>query len=365
MTTRRLPICLLACLLLASCAREQGPGPGGEATAGVDFHRFETPREIATGLLDGMTPDGSGAYVEAPDPELSEPGCEGMPEPVMFRVPLAGGDRTVVGDQSRPLRGALLRGGSQGRVAVISGCESFFTALFVARESRDGTLAGVTEVTPTIPDNFLLSPASVSWSNDGAALLGALQHVDGPDGEPSQVVSIDPDSGEITRLFDAERGSGVSGVGQLENGMYLVSTDLAVTLRDSEGVVTAGFQSRHFEIAPDRRRVAVYGNDVRLASQESTTAQLVLEAAPGREISAVRFAPAGGAIVIERRQRDGGRSELGIVTLDDSRYTSVVTGDQYGRAYFSGDGRALGFNRFGPAPDFTSVVFLARFAELE
>lgn len=365
MTTRRLLICLLACLLLASCARDEGSGTGGEATAGVDLHRFETPREIATGLLDGMTPDGSGAYVEEPDPELSEPGCEGMPEPVMFRIPLAGGDRTVVGDQSRPLRGALLRGGSQGRVAVIAGCESFFTALFVAQESGDGTLAGVTEVTPAIPDDFLLSPDSVSWSNDGVSLLGALRHVDGPDGEPSPVVSIDPDSGEITRLFDAEQGSGVSGVGQLENGMYVVSTDLAVTLRDSEGVVTAGFQSRRFEIAPDGRRVAVYGNDVRLVSQGSTNAELVLEAAPGREISAVRFAPSGGAVVIERSQPDGGRSELGIVTLDDRRYTSVVTGDQYGRAYFSGDGRALGFNRFGPAPDFTSTVYLTRFAELE
>jgi hypothetical protein len=366
MTPRRLLAALVACLFVAAAACGEGSGGangGGKGDApSVNIHEFGTPEEIGTGLLDGASQDGSAVYVEEPDPQFPEPGCEGQPESVMSRLPVEGGEREVVGGESAPLRGSLVRGGSDGRVAVVAGCESFFTDLFVAGESEDGRLTEVTRVTPAgIPEDFLLNPSSVSWNRDGDKLLAALQHQNAPDGDPAQVVTIDPQSGQVTKLFDAEQGTGVFRVGQLQNGTYVVSTNLVVTYRDEQGVVKAGFQGKDFEIAPDRKSLVIFGRNVFLGTQDETTAAEILAEEQGREISSVQFAPDGEAIVLTRYLLEGGQVEVGVASLEDRRFTSVVTGGQYGRAYFTGDGEALVFNQFGGEPDFTSKVYLTRF----
>jgi hypothetical protein len=300
--------------------------------------------------------------VENPDPQFPEPGCEGQPESVMFRLALEGGEREVVGGDQAPLRGTLVRGGSENRVAVVAGCESFFTDLFLAGETEDGRLTDVTRLTPGgIPDDFLLNPQSVSWDRDGDNLLAALQHQNAPDGDPSQVVTIDTQSGQVTRLFDAEQGTGVFRVGQLEDGTYVVSTNLTVTYRDEQGVVKAGFQGKDFEIAPDRESLVIFGRNVFLGTQGETRATEILAEQEGREISSVHFAPDGEAIVLTRYLLEGGQVEVGVASLEDKKFTSVVTGGQYGRPYFTGDGEALVFNEFGGEPDFTSRVYLTRF----
>jgi hypothetical protein len=366
MTPRRLLAALVACLFVAAAACGEGSGGANGGGIGdapsVNIHEFGTPEEIGTGLLDGASQDGSAVYVEEPDPQFPEPGCEGQPESVMFRLPVEGGEREVVGGESAPLRGSLVRGGSDGRVAVVAGCESFFTDLFVAGESEDGRLTEVTRVTPAgIPEDFLLNPSSVSWNRDGDKLLAALQHQNAPDGDPAQVVTIDPQSGQVTKLFDAEQGTGVFRVGQLQNGTYVVSTNLVVTYRDEQGVVKAGFQGTDFEIAPDRKSLVIFGRNVFLGTQDETTAAEILAEEQGREISSVQFAPDGEAIVLTRYLLEGGQVEVGVASLEDRRFTSVVTGGQYGRAYFTGDGEALVFNQFGGEPDFTSKVYLTRF----
>lgn len=365
--SNRLPAALLGLLLVfaAACGGDGAGGGNGEGVGGseVDVHRFDTPDEVGSGLLDGMTPDGSAAYVEEPDGRFPEPGCEGQPEPVMFLQPLDGGERTLAGDGETPLQGTIVRGGSEGRIAVVSACEQFFTDLFVASEAEDGTLSGIARVEPAVPDGFLLNAASLSWDASGSALLGALQHENAPDGDPAQVVSIDPSSGQVTKIFDAEQGTGVFKVGQMENGRYVVATNLVVSFRDEAGVVIAGFQGQGFEISPDKEQMVVYGRNLMLVEQDDTRARQLVEHIQGREISNADFSPGGGAVAINRYNIDGGEAEIAIVTPEDSKFTSVVTAGQYGRAFFSGDGRALGFNQFGSEPDFTSRLFVARFEE--
>lgn len=366
MTKKRFLAGLLACLFVTAAAcggsGDSDDDSGDSGSSEVDVHNVGRPEEIGTGLLDGASLDGSAVYVEEPDPQFPEPGCEGQPESVMFRLPVDGGEREVVGGGETPLRGNLVRGGSDGRVAVVAGCESFFTDLFVARESEDGRLSEVTAVTPAgIPENFLLNTSSFSWNRDGDRLLAALQHQDAPDGDPSQIVTIDPESGEVTKLFDAEQGTGVFGVGQLEDGTYVVSTNLVVTYRDEKGTVKAGFQGKDFEIAPDRRSLVIFGKNIFVGTQGETKATELVTEEAGREISSVAFSPDGSAVALNRYLLDGGQVEVGIATIEDRKFTSVVTGGQYGRSYFTGDGRALVFNQFGSEPDFTTKVYLARF----
>lgn len=357
---RRL-LSVLACLVLAGACNPGQVGGDRRTAEEVDLHTFGTPQEIGTGLLDGMTPDGSAAYVEDRDPQFPEAGCEGQPEPAMFLLPLGGGERTLVGGGAAPLHGRLIAGGSDGRIAVVAGCESFFQELTVARQSEDGTLSEVTPVTPAVPEGWLLNPGSMSWSKGGEALLAALHDVNAPDGEPSRIVSIDPASGELTRIFDAEQGTGVLKVGQMQNGIYAVAANLVVSFRDEGGGSQARFGGHSFETSPDRRRMVVYGNTLQLVEQGAGQATELLPEMPGRQFTGVSFSPDGRAVTFERYSAEGGHTEVGIVTLPDRRFTSVVIGGQYGRPFFSGDGRALAFNQFGSEPDFVSRVYLTTF----
>jgi hypothetical protein len=346
-------------LVLSACTAPDETGAPGSPT--VNFHQFDTPQELGTGLLDGATPDGSALYIEEPDPALSRLGCEGRPEAVMFRAPLDGGDRTVVAGDAGPIRGRVVPGGSGGRVAVVAGCESFFSRLVVARQAGDGSLAGLKEVVPQVPEGFLLNISTLNWSRDGKALLAAVQDIDAPDGDPAQIVSIDPGSGRIKKLFDAEQGTGVFNVGQMQNGDYVVATNLVVSFRDSKGVVKAGFQGQGFEISPDRRQVVVFGRNVRLATQGSNRARQIVPEKEGLEVSAAAFSPDATAIVFERYSMESGQAEISLVTPHDRKLTNVVIGAQYDRPFFTGDGKALAFNLYTGEPEFATKVYVTRF----
>lgn len=355
----RLAACL--CLVLAACGGNPSEKADPSDLPTVDFKSFDTPERVGTGLIDGTTLDGSAIYIEEPDPGFPEPGCEGQPEPVMFVQPLGEGERTPAGGAKPPLHGSLIRGGSGDRVAVVSGCESFFTGLFVAAESEDGTLSGLKSVTPAVPEGFLLNPSTVSWSRNGKVLLAAIQDVDAPDGDPAQIVAIDPASGKVTKLFDAEQGTGVFGVGQMQNGYYVVATNLVVSFRNAKGTVQAGFQGQGFDISPDRRRLVVFGRNLRLAAQGDTKAAKIVPEKEGLEISSARFSPDGRAVVFERYALDTGQVEVNVVTPAGKELTNIVTGSQYGRSFFTGDGKALVFNMFGGETDLTTRAYVARF----
>jgi hypothetical protein len=347
-------------VVLAACTPQPGSDTSDDGPA-VDFSMFQTPDKLGTGLVDGATPDGDALYIEEPDPAFPAPACEGQPGSVMFRQPLDASERTVVGNGTDPLRGRLVRGGSDDRVAVIASCESFFTDLTIAEESEDGTLSEIQKVQPVVPEGFLLNPSTVAWARDGKRLLAAIQDVDAPDGDPAQIVSVDPASGKVTSLFEAEQGTGVFNVGQMQNGNYVVATNLVVSFRDRDGDVVAGFQGHDFQISPDRRRMVVFGRTIRLATQGGDKAPVIVPEKEGLEVSSADWSPGGEAVAFKRYSVETGQVEINVLTPDDRGVTNIVTGDEYDRPVFTGDGKALAFNLYTGDPDYLTEVYVARF----
>ena len=93
--------------------------PAVPTTVARDYHGHDRAAEVGKGLVAGASPDGSALYVSALDASPSARGCEGEPEPVLFRMPLAGDGREPVGGTT-PVRGSVIRG-ANGRVVVAAG----------------------------------------------------------------------------------------------------------------------------------------------------------------------------------------------------------------------------------------------------
>lgn len=359
---------VVAVALTACAVRGPGETPGSAASRPpqVNVHRFSAPKQIGTGLIDGASLDGSAVYVEEPDAAFPQPGCEGQPEPAMFRLPVDGKPRKLLEGQSDALNGILLRGGRGATVALVTGCEGQLQRLLIGSEGREGRLTGLREVKPAVASGDVANPGSFSWSSDGRSLLAVVDTLgdpDNPDGSSSKVVSIDPATGRVTPLFQTERGAGTFMVGQLQNGTYVAADMNSVNLLDASGKIKARLQGKRFELAPDLRSVAVYGLSLSTVSQSDTSAVPLVEQRPGWEISSVGFSPGGQAIAFIRYNLEGGRSstELSLVTLPDKKISQVSDRAEYGRPYFTGDGRALVFNQFSPEPLFTALVMLVTF----
>lgn len=112
----------------------------------VDYAKASTPQVVGRGLVEVVTPDGKALVVSDENERFQEPGCEGLPEPVLVRLPLGGGEGEVLEPSpGEPLRGRLLRGPG-GRVALVDGCEGFLTSISVAEEAPDGRLGRLTKV---------------------------------------------------------------------------------------------------------------------------------------------------------------------------------------------------------------------------
>jgi hypothetical protein len=364
--TRLLPV-LLVIALGAACGNgdDDPAGPttstsGGATTttsapaASVDYARPGQPVRIGSGIVEGATPDGSALYVAEEDGAFPEPGCEGQPEPVLFRLPLAGGDRVRLGTATEPVRGRLVPGPGD-RVAVVDECEGFLQSVRVGTRTAAGELQRLRVVPVQEDDESLRQPRISAWSNDGDALLaGGVSEATG-DG---LVATIGVDDGEITPLFATGSGAGPSQVGQLADGTFVVAADGEVTLRSAGGEVQQTLPGNGFALTPDRRRVVAYGEAVAIVSPGSEPETLV-PARTGRQVVLADVSPDGRAVAVAVSA--GEETEVQVVTLADRAVTGVGPGGLLGRPTFSGDGRALGFNRFGRAPDFVNDAFVVRF----
>ncbi len=363
----RFPILLVAALgALAACdgpaagegeaAPPETPSPTKEAR---DYHGFDPPTEIGRGALQEMSLDGSAAYVSDTDEAFPAPGCEGLPESVLYRQPLSGGPRELLGDGRTPVMGEIVRGPDE-LVALVKVCEGFFNGLFAGTESPDGRITDLRRVELS-QEEGAPGPAafSFSWTPDGRALLAAINDPAGPDGEPAALVKIDPVSGAIARLFTGEGGSGVFQFAQLEGGTYVVSSNRVVTFRDGDGRITASFPGNGFEVFPDGRRIVIYGETVAVAGEGSREAKTLAAQRPDHEISSASVSPDGRAIAFNRYTLQGSGNEVAVVTVDDGKTSAVVSGEGYGEPFFSGDGKRLGFNRFVPGPELAAPVLVA------
>lgn len=358
------PIVAAFCVALGACSPDASqPGATPEETpaagTGRDYHRFAAaPQAIATGILQGMTPDGSAAYVADTDPAFPQPGCEGQPEAVLFRQPLDGGERELLRAGGGPVKGEIVRG-RDGLVALVALCEGFFTGLSVGRETPEGHIEELRTVDVQTAPGSPPAPFSISWSPDGRSLLAAINDPEAPDGGPSRLVRIDPESGAVSTLFTGEGGSGVFQFAQLRDGSYVVSSNREVTFRDERGRIEAQFPGAGFVVFPDHERVLVYGETVAVAREGDDQARVVAPARPGREVSSASISPDGEAAVFNRYALEGSENEVSVVTIDDGTLSTLASGEGLGEPFFAGDGAAIGFNRFEPGPEFSPRVMLA------
>lgn len=325
-----------------------GPSSSSPATTVVDYGRIGPANRIGTGLVEGASPDGSAVYVTAVDAALSRPGCEGLPEPVLFRVPLDGTVREALGGSAAPFRGAVVRG-SGGRVVLVAGCEEFLSGIRVATETPQGRLEGVRRVEVQGP------LTSVTWAADGQSLLG-IANASASGTSRGTIVRIDPASGQSTPVFAV--AGGASHVGQLADGTYVVASGGTVSLRDGTGATSSTFDGFGFTIAPDRRSLVTWGHSLVLVRPGQSPVTLATTAGD-QPLGPVDFSPDGRAIAYVTSVGDTAR--VAVTTLADPR-TATVTGTaaRYARVYFTGDGRAVVFSRL-TNPSEEPAVLLARF----
>lgn len=351
----------VAAVALAGC------GDGGSTTTTtaapsttipvVRYDQPSTVKLVGTGFVDGSSLDGSAIFVEEEDPKFPQLGCEGQPEPVLFRLPLAGGERQLVGTGEDRLHGRILHGQGE-KIAIVSGCEGSFTALWVGTETLDGHVNGLRKVAVgEVGEGKGLAPFSVSWSANGLSLVGS---VNGFTGGPGRIVSIDPDSGALTTLFEADATGGVAQVGQLADGSYVVAADAKVSIRDAQGTVKGQGAGNGFELAADLQSVIAYGDEVLLLAPGAPRPVRLVPGSPGRQITSAALSPDGRAVVYNMSDADSG-NEISLLTVEDAQMYKLAGPGALGRVFFTGDGTGVVFNQFRPSPDFTADVGLVRF----
>jgi hypothetical protein len=358
-------VAVLAALLLAGCG-DGSPSTttttsGGSTSTTVPVVRYEQPstvKLVGTGFVDGTSRDGSAAYVEEEDPRFPQPGCEGQPEPVLFRLPLAGGERELIGSGEDRLHGRVLHGPGD-RVAIVSGCEDFFTALWVGTETPDGHMNGLRKVAVAdVGEGQTLAPGSVAWATDGRSLLAGVNGV--VSGTAGRVVAIDAESGALAPVFDAGGTTGVSQVAQLADGSFVVAGGGTVSIRDALGAVKSETLGNGFEPATDLQSVVVYGDELLLLAPKAQRPIRLSPGQTGKQYTSAAASPDGRAVVYNFSDT-GGTNEITLLTVADTKKYKLAGPAPLGRVFFSGDGRAVVFNQFRPAPDFAADVGVVRF----
>ncbi|MGH9190480.1 MAG: hypothetical protein ACRD0Q_10685 [Acidimicrobiales bacterium] len=352
--------------LVAGCVTVKSDGDGVSSTTEVPatsstvpapaYERPSAPRTVGTGFVVGTSIDGTAVYVEQEDSAFPQPGCEGQPQPVLFRLPLDGGRRELLATPDLPVRGQVVRGPA-GRVAVVDGCEGFLSRVLVGTETPDGHLQDLRQV-PIPESGSRPNPLSLSWSRDGASLLGAQASASGS----SRVVRIDPATGAVTSLFPVPGvGRIVLRVAELDGGAIAVVGGGRVEVLGADGRTQSTAEGNDFTIAPDGRSLLVFGRAIARLEAGGRAPVPVAGAEAGREITSAELSPDGRAVVYVTSADGGADNRVRLVLLASRQVVEATGPGQWGRAEFTGDGRAVVFNQFFPAPRFVPDVVLAGF----
>lgn len=330
----------------------------------VDYSKPAAPKTIGTGFIAGTSRDGSAVYVEEEDPTFPEPGCEGQPAPVLFRLPVGGGERQLLATKAQPVRGQLERA-TGGKVALIDGCEGFLSTLYVGTDTPDGRLGEFTKV--ALPDGSgggRPAPSTLTFTVDGTALVGADNLPRNPEGNGgTPIVRLDPSSGKATDVFTVPGiESGVFQVAEMADHIYAVSGGGRVQIFTASGELKSKADGNGFALSPDRRTLAVYGpGGVSSLTPGGNGPQPLVPAQSGRQIDSAQYSPDGRTVAYVSSGDGGNDNQVELVVVASKQVVPVVGPGPYGRVYFTGDGKAVVMNRFQSTPANTFPVVVVRF----
>ena len=254
-----------------------------------------------------------------------------------------------MGSPGEPVRGTLLRGADR-RIALVAGCEEFLSVVRVGTETPDGQLRDLRR----LDLGQLGSAAGLAWSGDGRSLVAISRSLD-PGGQGS-VLRVDPTTGVATSLFTTT--GPVTQVGELADGTVVVAGAGRVTLRDAKGAVKETHEGVGFTVAPDGRRLAVWGKGLRLVTPGRPPAVLATVAATDL-LGPAAFSPDGRALVYATSVAAQG--QVAVVTVADAKVTTLPGTGRFVRAFFTGDGRAVAFSRLAARPADEATVFVVGF----
>lgn len=325
----------------------------------VDYTKVAPPETIGTGVVVGTSRDGSAVLVEEEDPSFPEPGCEGQPAPVIFRLPVTGGNRELLATKAQPVRGLVERAAG-AKVVLIDGCEGFLSELYVGTDTPDGHLGQMTEV--DLADGSRPASGSLTWSADGTALVGADNFPDDEGSGGTPVVRLDPVSGQVTRLFTVPGiETGVAQVAELADGTYAVAGGRRVQIFSASGELKAKADGNGFALSPDRRTLAVFGAGLSRLDIGGPGPNPLVAPKAGRQITSAEFSPDGSVVVYVSSAEGGEDNKVELVTVASGQVVPVVGPGPYGRVYFTGDGKAVAMNRFQITPSNTFPVVVVAF----
>lgn len=293
-------------------------------------------RDLGSGLVVGVSADGTAALVAGEDPTSELIGCEGMPAPFLFSAPLDGGSRRRAVPGTTAISGQVLHGPDGKQVAILSDCEEFLSDIVLARDEGNGSLTDVAPLDRSLLDQLA---SRFSWSRDGTALLGI-------ETETWDVVRIDV----RTRTRQPVVAADALQAAELADGtLVLLGRDGSVRTgeRDAAGV-TGAFG---IAVSPDGRQVAAFGADgLFVIAPGSAARKLVPTAVPE-----ATWAPDGGALAYIS---DG---TVSVVTT--AGVVSEIARDAVTPGQFTPDGSALVFT--GAPSDPEGSAFVVRVVRFE
>jgi hypothetical protein len=299
------------------------------------------PPALTSGLVETVSTDDSTVLVRDEDGRYSELGCEGLPEPVLLRVPVDGGDRTPAFAEATPT-GMLVRLAT-GQMAVVHGCEEFLSSLWLADEAADGALSNATE-TPAWRGPAVEGVQATEAAPQGAALrlLGSSFTAGDP---PQSIVEVDLTTGVSTRLLTTD-GTVVAFAGMTE-GRFALTDGLEVWVVDGTGAELARYPGEFVTAAPDRATLAVVGPGIDIIGPDGSATSLPVASEGAPPAIDAAWAPNGRALAYVAR---GENDVLALVGLDGT-VTPLDEARRIVRPAFSPSGAVLAWSRLVEDPD--------------
>jgi hypothetical protein len=229
---------------------ETGSNTGSIEAGSAGSTATSQPRNVGSGLVVGWAPDGKSVLALAVDKKLSQEGCEGLPEPVLFLQPIDGGKRKAATNDVT-LNGTIVRNGD--KLMMIQGCEGYIRSIEPIAQSPDGT---INATGATFPRSALAEVLELfggaDISPDGTQML-----MTGPGTEENstRAVQVDLSSGNLTDIGkQAHVGAKVAWASA---DRVVVTDGTTVDVIAKDGSVERSYQATDFDLSEDGTRLGL------------------------------------------------------------------------------------------------------------